>query len=215
MKRTVLFISSSSPRIKGKWSLYLKLCFWNAFHITDFTKMERWIHSLGVSKNVSAKCAWLLSHAKWPRASQASQAGIFGGWEYPGDMCMLVCKYVGLSFGKKGGWKSVQCCFTSLFVIVWFSQKRIWSRFFPQMWCLGDCTLLQSPFCLWCLSACCVPVPQRWEVLSKQAAGALYHNKMPNPGALKSFCCYRKLFVDLFRLRLWINTSLLLSACFI
>lgn len=67
--------------------------------------MERWIHSLEVSKNVSAKCAWLLSHAKWPRASQASQAGIFGGWEYPGDMCILVCKYMGLSFGKSGGWK--------------------------------------------------------------------------------------------------------------
>lgn len=94
------FLSSKN---KGKWSLYLKLCFWNAFHITDFTKMERWIHSLEVSKNVSAKCAWLLSHAKWPRASQA---GIFGGWEYPGDMCMLVCKYVGLSLRKRGGWKS-------------------------------------------------------------------------------------------------------------
>lgn len=100
-----------SLRIEGKCSVYLKFCFWNAFHITGFTKMEGWIHSLEVSKNVSAKCVRLLSHAKWSRASQASQAGIFGGWEYPGGMCILVCKYVGLFFARGGEITLMFLCF--------------------------------------------------------------------------------------------------------
>lgn len=93
--------------------------------------MEGWIHSLEVSKNVSAKCVRLLSHAKWSRASQASQAGIFGDWEYPGGMCILVCKYVGLFFGG-GEWKSDYSCLAFLFVMVCFHQKRNLKQVFWQ-----------------------------------------------------------------------------------
>lgn len=92
--------------------------------------------------------------------------------------CLQIC---GALLWKKWGWK-----WKSAFVLFChpvcngrsLTEKNLKQDFPPDVswW-------LYSPFCHWG-GACCVSFPQRWELFSKLAAGALYHKQMPHPRLL-------------------------------